>query len=446
MVEVLERWRSALQARGGGLSLWSHEETGNGVTFARDRAVGRWARSHGVRWTEFPAGGVARGLRQRDGWARQWESWMHQPPLPVPLPLPAADLRHGEAVEVDGVVRGRACPGRQHATRAGTLVALETFLAYRGANYARAMSSPLTAPVSCSRLSLGLALGLVSLRETVQAVRAHLAGSDSRRDGALRQGAGRAFLARLHWRSHFMQKLESEPAIEFRAFVPELDALRDGPWTGAKADLLAAWEEGRTGYPLIDACMRCLRQTGWINFRMRAMLVSFASYDLWLPWRRSGLALARLFTDYEPGIHWPQVQMQSGTTGINTLRMYSPVKQSCDQDPDGRFIRTWVPELSQVPPAFVHEPWTMPPAVAERAGLKPGRDYPRPVVDHAEAVRAARARFAAVRRDPDMPAKAREVFLRHGSRRRPGTTVVEPRWFDGREGGAAPARQLDLNV
>ena len=99
--------------------------------------------------------------------------------------------------------------------------------------------------------------------------------------------------------------------------------------------LLNAWENGETGFPFVDACMRYLRKTGWINFRMRAMLMSFASYHLWLDWRKSGKILANFFTDYDPGIHWPQVQMQSGTTGINAIRIYNPIKQGIDQDPQG---------------------------------------------------------------------------------------------------------------
>ena len=95
--------------------------------------------------------------------------------------------------------------------------------------------------------------------------------------------------------------------------------------------------------------MRALRHHGWINFRMRAMLMSVASYQLWLPWRQSGEALARLFVDYEPGIHWNQCQMQSGTSGINTVRIYNPIKQGLDHDPEGRFIRQWLPELRDVP-------------------------------------------------------------------------------------------------
>lgn len=118
------------------------------------------------------------------------------------------------------------------------------------------------------------------------------------------------------------------------------------------------WIAGQTGLPFVDACMCALDTHGWINFRMRAMLVSFASYHLWLPWRSTGLALARRFTDYEPGIHWPQ--MQSATTGINLPRLYNPIKQGRDFDADGSFIRHWVPELEAVPSAFIHGPWLWP--------------------------------------------------------------------------------------
>ena len=111
------------------------------------------------------------------------------------------------------------------------------------------------------------------------------------------------------------------------------------------------------GYPFIDACMRALKQRGWINFRMRAMLVSFASYHLWLDWRLFRDWLACQFIDYEPGIHYSQIQMQSGLTGINTLRIYNPVKQGMDHDPAGVFIREWVPELKGIVGEAIHQPW-----------------------------------------------------------------------------------------
>jgi deoxyribodipyrimidine photo-lyase len=448
---LLERLRSKF----GRMHLWSHEETGNAVTYARDRAVRRWARERGVPWTELTQSGVVRRLRSRDGWAANWEERMRGPLAET------ADFMPGLTGVAEGAIPSGAelglaadsCPGRQGGTRSEAEGMLRTFFAHRGKNYRREMSSPLTAAEACSRLSVALAVGTVSSREVARAAWAQAAELDDARQagraGGQSRGTMRSFLARLHWRCHFMQKLEDEPRIEHEAFLPELDELRAGPWTEARAAHLAAWREGRTGYPLVDACMRALQTTGWINFRMRAMLVSFASYDLWLPWRPSGLHLARLFTDYEPGIHWPQVQMQSGTTGINTLRMYAPVKQSVDQDPHGIFIRRWVSELSGVDDAFVHEPWKMPTAAQWAAGCVVGRDYPSPVVDHAEAVRWARGRFTELKREAGHREAARRVFVRHGSRKRPGTEIEDARWFESPEaptGIRTAGAQLELGM
>jgi deoxyribodipyrimidine photo-lyase len=192
-----------------------------------------------------------------------------------------------------------------------------------------------------------------------------------------------------------MQKLEDEPEIELRNFARTADGLRPGdegvPMSDRDRERLAAWCEGRTGYPMVDACMRSLRTTGWLNFRMRAMLVSFAAYHLWLHWREPGLWLARQFLDFEPGIHWSQMQMQSGTTGINTLRMYSPAKQLRDHDPHGQFLRRWVPE------------W--------------GSDaYPAPVVEERAALTAAKERLFGLRRSDAARAEADVIQQRHGSR------------------------------
>jgi len=167
---------------------------------------------------------------------------------------------------------------------------------------------------------------------------------------------------------------------------------------------------------MVDACMRALLATGWINFRMRAMLMSFASYDLWLHWRHPGLHLARHFLDYEPGIHWPQVQMQSGTTGINALRMYAPAKQLADHDPTGRFVRQWLPALRQVDDRYLAEPWRMHASEQQRVGCVIGRDYPLPIVDHAAAIAHAQRRLTEVRQRPEARTEADAIVARHGSR------------------------------
>jgi deoxyribodipyrimidine photo-lyase len=158
--------------------------------------------------------------------------------------------------------------------------------------------------------------------------------------------------------------------------------------------------------------MRSLSATGWLNFRMRAMVMATASYHLWLHWRAPGLHLARMFTDYEPGIHWSQVQMQSGTTGINTVRIYNPVKQGLDQDPKGRFIRRWVPELAEIADQDLHEPWN-----AENADAVIDQRYPMRVFDHLAAAKAAREKVWAVRRGSEFRDQAQAIAAKHASRK-----------------------------
>jgi deoxyribodipyrimidine photo-lyase len=311
---------------------------------------------------------------------------------------------------------------------------LDDFLSRRGRHYSGGISSPLSAPSSCSRLSPYLAFGAISMRTVWQAsearrreVQASLVETSGPRDRAALQAWQRSLKgvqSRLHWHCHFMQKLEDEPAIEFHNMLRAADGLRE---TEVCPERLAAWQAGRTGYPLVDACLRSVVATGWLTFRMRALVVSFASYSLWLHWRPTGLFLARHFLDFEPGIHWSQLQMQSGTTGINTLRIYNPTKQAIEQDPGGVFIRRWVPELAGVPKAYVHMPWTMPADVQGRAGCEIGRDYPAPLVDHAAAVREAKRRLTIVRHAPEARSEARGVAVRHGSRRdRRGAMQQDP--------------------
>jgi deoxyribodipyrimidine photo-lyase len=213
-----------------------------------------------------------------------------------------------------------------------------------------------------------------------------------------------------------MQKLEDEPRLEFENLQRACDGLRESEF---REDLFHAWCEGQTGFPMVDACMRCVRATGWLNFRMRAMLASFSAYHLWLHWRRPAIFLARQFLDFEPGIHYSQFQMQSGTTGMNTLRIYSPAKQAVDQDPEGVFIRRWVPELLQVPTEYIAEPHRMPLMLQRMSGCEVGRDYPAPVVDPRAPVEEAKRRLYALRRREDARREAREIQTKHGSRRRP---------------------------
>lgn len=390
-------------------ALWSHQETGNDWTYARDRAVLAWTAEAGIPWNEPAPFGVARRLKSRTGWAAAWERTMAEAVTPPPRALRplAGDWPTRIPTAADLGLAPDPCPCRQPGGREAGLSVLASFLATRGRDYRFRMSSPVTAFDASSRLSSHLAWGTLSLREVAQATKARLqaVGAATGPDARRWRDSLTSFDARLHWHCHFMQKLEDEPRIEFKNLHPAYDGLRP---EHADAVRLSAWSEGRTGFPFIDACMRALDRHGWLNFRMRAMLMSFASYHLWLPWRDSGLHLARAFVDYEPGIHWPQVQMQSGTTGINAMRVYNPVKQSVDQDPEGRFIRAFVPELSPMPDAYLHEPWLWPGAS--------GLSYPPPIVNHVTAAQAARNAVHAVRQGAAHKQAARDIVAKHGSR------------------------------
>lgn len=377
----------------------SHEETGNAWTYARDRRVAAWARDEGIIWQELPQCGVVRRLPSRDGWQGARNRFIRQgltEDIRVLAPVCASEATHLPAPRALGL-GSDPCPNRQTGSHSAARAALDSFLTRRAESYRQKMSSPLTAERACSRLSPYLALGLVSVREV------ELARQTARADRPGWAASMNSFAKRLAWRDHFIQKLEDEPELEYRCLHPAHEGLRD-----SDAARLHAWSAGETGVPFVDACMRYLRATGWLNFRMRAMLMSFASYHLWLDWRDAGAHLARMFTDYEPGIHWSQCQMQSGTTGINTLRIYNPVKQGHDQDPEGRFIRTWVPELRELPVQYLHRPWAAPEPGATR--------YPAPIVDLEKAGRHARDVMWALRKANGFHDTAALIALKHASR------------------------------
>lgn len=384
-------------------SIHSHEEFGILATWERDRAVAAWCRARGVRYREHRQSGAMRGLTSRDHWSRQRMALFNQPLhlAPVAIRPTAVDPGPMPALRDLGVTPEKMVYRQCGGESAGREV-LRTWINERVTGYERHLSSPVSGWSGCSRLSVHLALGTVSAREV------HARAQSRKGEPSSPKFSLNAFEERIAWRDHFAQKLEDAPHIEQSALHPAFDGLR--PAT-ANAVALEAFTQGQTGYPMVDAVVRSLAATGWTTFRMRSMITSFASYDLWLPWQESGRVLARWFTDYDPGIHWPQIQMQSGVTGMNTLRIYDPVKQQLDHDPTGQFVRKWVPELRDVPLDLLATPWLV--ANDERY------DYPDPIVDHAAAVAQAKRRISVVRTQIHGDGSTLALLERHGSRRPP---------------------------
>ena len=340
---------------------------------------------------------------------------MKKPPLPPPtLQRVAKPIKVVPSAEQLGL-DDDYCVQRQIGGRSQALALVKTFLEKRGQQYTKKMSSPTTAFESCSRLSPYITFGCISMREVFHAVAAKERElfSLSVTQKNTWPGSLRSFSSRLRWHCHFIQKLEDQPSMEFVALHPAHHGIRPRQYN---QHFLNAWKTGHTGFPMIDACMRCLMVTGWLNFRMRAMLISFASHHLWLHWQEPALHLARLFTDYEPGIHYSQIQMQSGSTGINTIRIYNPIKQGIEQDPNGKFIRAWIPELENVPDEFIHTPWDMD---------QPPCDYPAPIIDEGLSRKAAADILYGLKKGQGYRDAAQKIVEKHTGRKKAIPSAVE---------------------
>lgn len=354
--------------------LYSHQETGIKVTYDRDKMLKRFLANNMITWTENVNNGVFRGLRDRTDWIEKWEQFMSQPLLP--FAPKAGQLFTTE--EIQKLATSFHAPNLDTNPdtlfqKGGTTMAMKymiTFFKDRGKNYSYHISKPLLSRTSCSRLSPYLAWGNLSVRQVWKEATRCI-------QQKIYKKHMEAFRSRLRWQAHFIQKFEMEDEMEFLSINKGYHKLKKQ----VSEQYIEAWKNGLTGFPLVDACMRCLKETGYLNFRMRAMVVSFFTHNLWQPWQKATVILSRYFLDFEPGIHFPQIQMQAGETGINMLRMYNPTKNSLAHDSEGIFIKKWVPELSNLETHFVHEPSKMTFMEQQMANFILGKDYPAPIVN-----------------------------------------------------------------
>jgi deoxyribodipyrimidine photo-lyase len=387
----------------------SHQEVGIACTYDRDRSIKKWLDHREIPWIETPYGSVRRGLKRREDWNAHWNHIMFKEPLAQ------ADWSTGQAwtpcLQWMKWAESREVPPPEReegiAQTGGPSWGqryLRTFLEDgRGRGYMAHISKPEGAKTHCSRLSTYLAWGNLSLKQVVRAL------AEASGDQMLATRDARGFASRLRWREHFIQKFETECRMEFE----HVNRGYQNQEFSQNSAHLEAWKRGQTGVPMVDACMRSLNETGYLNFRMRAMLVSFACHALNLHWKDISAHLAQQFLDFEPGIHYPQLQMQAAVTGVNTVRIYNPMKQALEQDPQGEFLKKWLPELRPLPMPFCTAPWMLTQIDCVAFEFQRGLDYPEPLVDLKKSLSEARMRLYAAKKRPEVRAEKTRILDAH---------------------------------
>ncbi len=361
-------------------------EKGNKVYFNKDANHFRQGLETEVRekFQGFENSAVNTKGRNQSEWSSEAKSWFEGKRAEAPEKIKSSGLQN--EVTLDEIrEKYDIQPEKQIFGEGGTQEArkrLQDFLD-RIEQYSGCISPPSKAEASTSHLSPYIRYGCISPREVYQKA------SNAKKYVDNTQSVD-MFIDRVFWQQHFNQKIEDNPQLFEVAINP---VYRDLNRDNFDEEKMEAWKQGRTGFPLVDASMRALVETGWLNFRMRAMCASFFSYILKQWWKNGADFFYKHLIDADVAINYYQWQMQSGLIGVHANRIYNPTKQVEENDPDGEFIRKYVPELRKVPNEYIAEPWKMPEKVQKECGVIIGRNYPKPIVDYDREARKAREFF-----------------------------------------------------
>jgi deoxyribodipyrimidine photo-lyase len=361
------------------MQIYAHQETGTLATYRRDIEVRDYCKKNGILFKEYSHHGIWRGLKTSENWKTIWSKYWHHYVTQMPLLM---DIDHSKFKQLSpnlinelnlltpADIKTRfSFEDRAPTTfKPGETAAQEKLKNYiSDENNFKKKKVSGNGKYSTLEISPYIAFGNISIRQVYHVLSEAIAKASLPDKIYIEE-----IQNRLKWHCLTSQEFEMNGAIEF-------ESIKNSNLSNqSNREYLKAIKKGQTGYPFVDAILRALLTTGHISFRQRSLLMSFACHRLKLPWQEMARFLAKHFIDYNPGVHYVQCQMQAGTLPGTTLRIYDPIKQSKDKDPQGEFIKRWVPELQSLPKEFIHEPWKYE-AISTQITFKLGKNYPKPI-------------------------------------------------------------------